>query len=116
MSISRELNVRLNWILNEAVPPFIRDRRWFGWIITRILYKDKAPIYMAFNDRVYEMSEAEFAAAYRDIQSTAMTRPLGAERSRIARVWPPRPRVPSQYRPPARGARRSSTSSNRTGM
>ncbi|MFZ4540766.1 MAG: class I SAM-dependent methyltransferase [Rickettsiales bacterium] len=75
MALSRELNLALNWVLNEVIPPFIRDRRWFGWMITRLLYKDKAPIYMAFHERVYEMSDAEFAEAYREIQSTALARP-----------------------------------------
>lgn len=75
MSLSRELNLRLNWVLNEVLPPFIRDQRWLGWMITRLLYKEKAHIYMNFHSRVYEMSDAEFASAYREIQSTALQRP-----------------------------------------
>lgn len=86
MALSRELNLALNWILNELVPPVIRDRRWFGWIITRLLYKDKAPIYMAFHSRVYEMSDAEFADVYREIQATALARPTDLNQASVALI------------------------------
>lgn len=86
MTISREANLVLNWILNELVPPFIRDRRWFGWIITRLLYKDKAPVYMGFHERIYTMSAAEFADVYREIQATALARPTDLNEVSIALI------------------------------
>jgi ubiquinone/menaquinone biosynthesis C-methylase UbiE len=86
MKLSRELNIKLNWVLNELVPPYIRDRRWFGWLITRALFKDKAPIYMAFNARVYDMSDAEFVEAYREIQSTGLNRPTDLNDACVARI------------------------------
>jgi ubiquinone/menaquinone biosynthesis C-methylase UbiE len=86
MSLSREMNLRLNWVLNELVPPCIRDRRWFGWCITRLLYKDKAPIYMAFHSNVATMSDAEFARVYREIQSTALDRPTDLNDASVALI------------------------------
>lgn len=86
MKISREANLALNWILNEAVPPFIRDRKWFGWLITKILYKDKAHIYMSFHDRVYDMTPEEFQQVYRDIQSTALERPTDLNQASIDKI------------------------------
>lgn len=74
MKMSRETNLVLNKVLNDYLPPAVRDQRWFGWVMTRALYKDKAPIYMDFHERVYEMSDDEFARTYRDIQSTALER------------------------------------------
>ena len=86
MSLSREMNLALNWVLNELVPPLIRDRRWFGWLITRLLYKEKAPIYMGFHARVAEMSDAEFADVYREIQSTALARPTDLNDASVALI------------------------------
>lgn len=74
MNLSRETNLVLNKVLNDYLPPVVRDQRWFGQAITRLLYKDKAPIYMGFHERAYEMSDEEFATVYRDIQSTALSR------------------------------------------
>lgn len=74
LRISREANLALNWILNELVPPFIRDRRWFGWLITRALYGDKARHFMNFHARVYEMSEAEYRGVYGATRAAAIER------------------------------------------
>lgn len=86
MALSRELNLALNWVLNELLPPIIRDRRWFGWLITRLLYREKAPIYMGFHARVAEMSDAAFASVYRDIQATALARPTDLNAASIALI------------------------------
>lgn len=86
MKISREANLALNWILNELVPPFIRDCKWFGWLMTRVLYKDKAHIYMTFHERIYDMTDAEFQQAYRDIQSTALERETDLNQASTDRI------------------------------
>lgn len=86
MKISREANLFLNHVLNEWLPPAVRDWRWFGWLLTRVLYKDKAPIYMGFHARVYEMSDAEFAGAYREIQATGLERETDLNRQCVALI------------------------------
>lgn len=72
MKISREANLFLNKILNDFIPPILRDQRWFGWLITRILYKDKASIFMGFHERAYAMSDAEFQQVYAAVQSVSI--------------------------------------------
>lgn len=81
MKIGRELNIFLNNILNEAVPPYIRDRKWFGWMITKILYGENARHYMAFHERVWDMTDEEICDVYAQIHSTQIDRPtnLNAE-------------------------------------
>ena len=64
MRLSRETNLFLNWVLNELVPPWIRDRRWFGWMITKALFKERAHHFMNFHSRVYQMTDAEYSAVY----------------------------------------------------
>ena len=85
-NITRENNLRLNWVLNELVPPFIRDRRWFGWMITRLLYRELAPIYMNFHARAYTMTDAEFAQTYAAIQATGLERPTDLTRHGVTRI------------------------------
>lgn len=75
MKINRKLNIFLNNILNEAVPPYIRDRRWFGWMITKILYGKNARHYMDFHHRLYDMSDDEICDVYRQIENTQIDRP-----------------------------------------
>lgn len=74
MKMSREVNLALNFILNELIPPYIRDRKWFGWIITKALYGDKASEYMNFHSRAYAMTEDEFRAVYGAVRPVAIER------------------------------------------
>ena len=81
MKISRETNLLLNHLLNEWVPPWIRDRRWFGWLVTKALYRENAPLYMNFHERVYDMTDEEFRTVYAQIQSTALDRETDLNRA-----------------------------------
>ncbi len=69
MNLSREASLVISWILNELIPPWIRDQRWFGWMLMKLLYKDRAAMLMRFDSRAFEMSDADFAGIY------AATRP-----------------------------------------
>jgi SAM-dependent methyltransferase len=74
MRLSRETNLFLNWVLNELVPPWIRDRRWFGWMITKALFKDRAHHFMNFHSRVYQMTDAEYSGVYEATRGVAIER------------------------------------------
>jgi len=69
MKLSREVTVWLNRILNDYLPPIIRDQRWFGKLLTWTLFKESSSIYMTFHERVYEMSDEDIALAYSNIHS-----------------------------------------------
>lgn len=73
--MSRELNLRLNRILNDWVPPAIRDSRWFGSLLTRVLFGDKAHLFMNFHARAFEMSDAEIKDVYEQLHGMGNTRP-----------------------------------------
>lgn len=83
MKMSRETNLLLNKVLNDYLPPVVRDQRWFGWLMTRALYRDKAPIYMNFHERAYTMSDAEFAQVYADIQLPTPIRDTDLNRASV---------------------------------
>ena len=86
MKISREFNVALNWVLNELIPPLIRDQRLFGWLLAKFLYGEKAPVYMNFHANVYDMDEEMFRHAYEDIQATALNRQTDLNRKCVAAI------------------------------
>ena len=86
MKISRELNVALNWILNELVPPLVRDQRWFGWLLAKFLYGEKTPVYLNFHAQLYDMDEESFRHAYEDIQATALERPTDLNQKCVAAI------------------------------
>lgn len=86
MKISRKANLYLNYLLNEWVPPAIRDMRWFGWLITKILYREKAHVYMNFHERIYDMTDADLQHAYQEIQATGIERPTDLNEECVDRI------------------------------
>ncbi len=86
MGLSREWNLRLNWVLNECIPPYLRDRRWFGALITWLLYRDKYRHFLDFHTQVYEKGEEGIAATYRAIQGARLNRPTDLNAACQARL------------------------------
>lgn len=74
MKLSRELALKIHFVLDQCLPPVIRDSRLFMSLPFRLLYKSKAPIFMNFKERALSMSEEEFSEAYLEIQSVTMER------------------------------------------
>lgn len=74
MKLSRQAAQRIHWVLDQCLPPALRDARWFVPRVFRWMYKDCAPIFETFKDRVWTMTPAEFADAYRQTESVLFER------------------------------------------
>ena len=75
MKISRNLTLKLHFILDECFPPIIRDQKWFMWLPFKILFKGKAKVFFEFKDNAIHLSEEEFAARYEETSSVLIQRP-----------------------------------------
>lgn len=84
--LSRELNLRLNWILNELVPPYIRDRRWFGTLVTWLLYRRQYRHFLDFHSGVYDKSEEQIAETYRSVAGARLDRPTDLNAACTTRI------------------------------
>lgn len=74
MRISRYLALKINFILDQLVPPIIRDSKWFMFLPLRIALKDKAVIFLEFKEKATAMNEKEFGNVYEDIRSVIIDR------------------------------------------
>ena len=61
-------------MLDELIPPIVRDSRWFMWIPFRILFGDKSAEFFDFKDRVFDMSFDEFKGTYESLESAHIQR------------------------------------------
>ncbi len=68
MRFSRETSNRINDVLDAWVPPALRDSRPFA-ALSRRLYRTLAIDINDLKDVAFEISDAEYAAFYRDLQS-----------------------------------------------
>lgn len=66
--LSREVTIVANYILDNIVPPVLRDSKWFMRPIIRIAYGSKTDAVMGFKERLPFMGDAELATLYNQIK------------------------------------------------
>ena len=67
MKLSRDVTSRIRFVLDEILPPVVRDSRFFMALPFKLLYKDKADIFMNFKQKASQLSKPEFANIYKKI-------------------------------------------------
>jgi len=74
MRISRDFTSKIHYMLDHWIPPFIRDSKWFMDIPFKLLYKDKADIFLTFKDKAQYMDAAAFSQVYKKVGSVLVER------------------------------------------
>ena len=74
MKLSRDTALKIHYFLDQFVPPIIRDTRWIMYIPFRVMFGNKASVYLDFKDKAFDMTEEEFTAAYAKTQDVAPER------------------------------------------
>lgn len=64
MKVSRNFSIAVQYILDEWVPPHIRDSRILMYPPMRFLMKDATKDFMTFKEWVFQKSDKEFGALY----------------------------------------------------
>ncbi|MGH9237080.1 MAG: class I SAM-dependent methyltransferase [Vicinamibacterales bacterium] len=64
MHIRRSTARKVHFILDECIPPVIRDARWFMWIPFKVLFGKKAGYFFSFKDRAIEASSQDVHEVY----------------------------------------------------
>lgn len=72
--LSRSLTTKIAFVLDELIPPVLRDSKWFMWIPFRILFGNKSEAFFNFKDRAYGMSFEEFKGTYEALESVHIQR------------------------------------------
>lgn len=75
MPLSRNTTLILHFLLDECLPPIVRDSRWFMWLPFRLLFGKQAEIFMTFKDRAHLLSAADFRQIYEDTAAAHLDRP-----------------------------------------
>ncbi|MFK7730891.1 MAG: class I SAM-dependent methyltransferase [Pseudomonadales bacterium] len=84
--LSRRVTTKIAFILDELIPPLVRDARWFMWFPFRVLFGKKSEPFFAFKDKAFEMSFEEFKGTYQDTESVHIQRETDLNEACIARI------------------------------
>lgn len=74
MKISRNLSGRIGWVLDNLLPPALRDAGWFMRPAMRLLFGDKAGLFMTFKEQAPLMSGAELLRRYEETADVHLDR------------------------------------------
>lgn len=69
VKFSQPISASLNFVINECLPPVLRDSRWFMYPLFRMAFGKKAKTFMEFREQGFFMTEEEYADAYLATQS-----------------------------------------------
>ncbi|MCR5427788.1 MAG: class I SAM-dependent methyltransferase [Lachnospiraceae bacterium] len=72
--MNRNITNKINYILDNIVPPALRDSRFFTRLMFRAALGKKYKAYMRFKDEVPHLSEEEISAYYSELADTFMDR------------------------------------------
>jgi ubiquinone/menaquinone biosynthesis C-methylase UbiE len=74
LKLSRKTGQKINWVLDQLIPPIIRDSRWFMPVAIRIMRGPKAALLLDYKQKVLTMSRKELVRTYRDFNSITFER------------------------------------------
>jgi ubiquinone/menaquinone biosynthesis C-methylase UbiE len=73
--MKREVTTRIRYVLDELVPPVIRDSRWFMWPFFVLAYGTfSVRDFMNFKSRAYSMTEEEYRNFYSKLGNSVSRR------------------------------------------
>ncbi len=74
--MNRSITNAIRYVMDNWLPPAIRDARWFMYPFFHIWFKGKnVRLYMDFKDIAYTLTEEEFSEIYRNLDCLAYDRP-----------------------------------------
>ncbi len=64
MKVSRKFSIAVQFVLDELVPPIIRDSKWFMYLPMKLVLKDTVGDFMNFKNWVFQKSDKDFGKLY----------------------------------------------------
>ncbi|VAW49249.1 Methyltransferase type 11 [hydrothermal vent metagenome] len=74
MKTSRNITNIIRYVLDNMVPPILRDQKWFIWIPFKLLFKDKIHIFLNFKDNLSTLTDKEIKQIYETTKNVHISR------------------------------------------
>jgi len=65
MKLSREITNIIRFILDNLVPPIVRDSKLFMWLPFKLLFKDKSNLFFSFKEKINNLNTSQIAEIYK---------------------------------------------------
>jgi len=67
VKVSRGFSTTVQTILDDYLPPVLRDSRLFMSVPVKLVFKDKAHLFLDFKHKAHAMSDKEFSELYEEV-------------------------------------------------
>jgi len=74
MKLPRDLALKINWVLDQLIPPILRDSKWFMYLPLKMAFKHRVNVYLTFKERASNMGLEEYLQCYRETAEVAFER------------------------------------------
>lgn len=74
MKISRDYTNIINWVLDNIIPPIVRDSRFFMYPLFWILFKKKSDLFMSFKKNVSTIHRNKILDYYKELSDVHIKR------------------------------------------
>jgi ubiquinone/menaquinone biosynthesis C-methylase UbiE len=72
--LPRDLTLIAHFLLDECVPPAIRDSRWFMWLPFKLMFGKQADTFFRFKSVAHELDAEQFAKIYEETAAAHIQR------------------------------------------
>jgi ubiquinone/menaquinone biosynthesis C-methylase UbiE len=86
MQLPRTVTRRLTFMLDELVPPILRDSKLLMWLPLRVMLGRRAGMFLDFKERAPAMTEDELADVYKGLRGVVNERATDLSPEALARV------------------------------
>jgi len=74
MALQRNITTKIAYILDNWIPPAIRDSKWFLWLPFKLFFGAKARYFYEFKDTAFEVSHEEISSTYELLEDVHIAR------------------------------------------
>jgi ubiquinone/menaquinone biosynthesis C-methylase UbiE len=86
MRLSRNITLAMHFLLDQCLPPVLRDSRWFMWLPFRVVCGDKTDMVLNFKKRALTMTSEEFRSTYEAIAPIDIDRETNLNKACLHRI------------------------------
>ena len=74
MKLSRNFTNKFNWILDNLIPPFVRDSRLIMSPLFRFLFRKKAKLFLDFKEKAWQFDAQQMTNYYKELADVHIQR------------------------------------------
>jgi len=86
MKLSREITLKIHFLLDQCIPPILRDQKWFMWLPFKLLFGNKANAFLDFKQHAPFLSPSELINYYQKVASVCIKRETDLNQACVEKI------------------------------